>query len=297
MQRHKRPVERESVGRVTNVSVDWLTATATSPYSRDLLWSLGHRVLHEGESKGQLTSRWHANGYRGWRSAGVNLGERADTVILRLSGPEAAQNWVEAAAAGENLSRCDVAVDVECDPPVTRLALEVYKDAGHMPSKNGRPPKRSRVFDSDGGQTTYIGARSSETYGRLYDKGRETKTLPSGAWWRWEVEFKGEHAWGVGNLLTRSATRPASMLGLVAGWFRSRSGHAPPQATESVIYNVSPRAPDDDRLLQWLTSGVAPTVRKLIERVGRERVLLALGLSAEERSAPLTRAKTLMRVS
>ena len=181
--------------------------------------------MSAGEIEGEKTTRWHANGYSGWSSAGVAFGERADSVILRLSSSKAAEEWVEAAAAGENFTRLDIAVDTELDPPVTRLARDVYRDTGHVPSRNGRPPKRTFITSSDGGVTAYVGSRVSENFGRLYDKGIEQKTHTAGKWWRWEVELKGDMA-NAG--MTSMLQAPNSRLwqhAFVASWFRRRRNH------------------------------------------------------------------------
>lgn len=283
--------------KVFAVGCDWLTATGSSPEGRSSLWDLGNRLLHGAEAEGQHATGWHANGYRGWRCEGVGLGVREDSVILRLSGLQAAKQWREAAAAGENLSRLDLAVDCEADPPVPGLGAQVYEDAGHVPSKNGRPPGRSRFVDGYGGQTTYIGSRTSEQFGRLYDKGVEQRARAPGAWWRWEVEFKGERAWSLGRTLTPIQAVERPMLALVAEWFRDRTGHAPPSSSRAVKYFEGRKISTDEERLHWLASAVRPTVATLIERLGRRRVLTALGIPAEERSVGSNPETTLMRVS
>lgn len=289
--------EQRDPHRVTNVGVDWVTATATSRGARSQLWALGDRILNRREHEGEHPSTWHANGYRGFHAPGVALGERADSVMLRLSSLEAAKEWREAAATGENLSRLDLAVDVEADPPMPLYGVQVYEDSGHVSPRNGRRPGRSRYCDSYGGNTTYIGSRTSESFGRLYDKGVETKTRLAGHWWRFEVEYKGERAWALGRRLAAARAPENAMLRLVAGWFRERTAHAPPCTSSAPKYFVDRKPTTDEQRLRWLAASVRPTVSILIERLGRERVLTALGIPPEERSERPRPTHTLQRVS
>jgi DNA relaxase NicK len=284
------------VGKVTATGCDWLTTTATERRRREWLWDLGLHLLHRRKGEGEHPTGWHANGYSGLKALGVILGARADSVILRLSGAQAAEQWVQAAATGENLTRLDLAVDVEANPPVTVLARQVYEDAGHVPSKNGRPPSRSRFVDGNGGQTTYIGSRASEQMGRLYDKGVERKARPAGTWWRWEVEYKGEHAHALTHRLLTLEDRESAMLQLVAQWFGQRSRNAPPAGGTAPKYFVERKLTTDEERLEWLAIGVRPTVTTLIERLGSRRVLTALGISPEERSVRPEPPQSLMRV-
>lgn|SRR6266571_1426776 len=270
--------------KTTNAAVDWMTCTATTAESRQTLWNLGESRLHAGECEGEKATRWHANGYSGWNAAGVALGERSNSVVLRLSGLEAAQQWGEAAAACENVSRLDLAVDTEFDPPMAELAGQIYRDAGHVASRNGRPPGRVLTINSDGGQTVYIGSRSSENFGRVYDKGREQDTRESGEWWRWETELKGDRA-GSALCAMRSAASSVSWLhGFVAGWWSERSLHQYPSVAKVAIHNGNRESTSVERQLQWIARGVRPTILELIERVGRERVLFALGLLPQSSS-------------
>jgi hypothetical protein len=284
-------------GKVVAVGCDWVTVTSTTKGGRETLWELGHRCLDRLKAKDEQSSRWHGNGYSGFKARGCTLGVRGDSVILRLSSSEAAQQWREAASTGENLTRLDLAVDVEHDVPVTSLGLDVYRSAGHVPLRNGRPPSRSRFVDGKGGQTTYIGSRSSEQFGRLYDKGVERRSRGPGQWWRWEVEFKGSHASTLARHLTAVQGSTRVIHSVVSRWFMERSGFAPPGVTTPVKYFVVAEPSTDEKRLHWLATGVRPTVSILIERLGRARVLTALGISPESRSCGTPLHKTLQRVS
>lgn len=259
--------------------VDWITASAPCETEDNPLWTLGQRALNRLQREGENPSRWHSHGYRGWSSTGVRVGSRPDGVTLQLSGDQARDQWLHCFRAAVNVSRLDLAVDTHFHPPIPALASELYRNAGHVPLRNGRRPKSSLIVNSDGGATVYIGRRVSENYGRVYDKGIEQKTAPVGSWWRWEVELKGETALAVSRALAASPAPASYVGGFVAEWFRSRSGCRFASLDEPQNCILQRSSSSTDAKLRWLSSSVRPTIQRLIELVGRERVLLALGLS------------------
>jgi DNA relaxase NicK len=272
--------------KVTGASVDWITCTSATKGARERLWYVGNCMLHRAKLEGEDTTTWKANGYSGWACGSVSLGARKDGCILRVSGKQAGDEWLECFRASENCSRLDLAVDCQLNSPVTALSRQIYRDAGHMPSVNGRKPMRSLIVSGDGGSTVYIGSRASEQYGRVYDKGIEQKVCQAGSWWRWEVELKGSHAMARAKQLESTDDRGVLLMALVASWFRARAGHSFTSTEVPLKIFFAVTLPSDDRKLRWLAHDVRPTVEKLVRRVGRERVLFALGLLPQSAVLP-----------
>lgn len=264
--------------KIVDAGVDWMTATASSPSLRENLWLVARRLLETRQREGERPSAWHAHGYGGWKCSHLAFGARRDSVCLQLTSFEAEQEWRHCIGACENVSRFDLSVDTHFDPPVTTLSRKMYVDAGHTKPPNGRKPRRELRVSSDGGSTLYIGARQSEQFGRLYDKGIEQGTHEPGHWWRWEVELKGSAAWNAAGALRRIDDPRIMILLSVNSWFRSRTSHSYSVDQQQFTFVGSRRETDVDRQLQWLARGVRPTVQNLLDHVGRERVLFALGL-------------------
>jgi len=264
--------------KVTAAGVDWLTCTGSTILSREELWRHGLRLLHAGKREGENATAWHANGYVGWKGPHFGFGSRGDSVCLQLSSVQADEEWQECIGASENVTRLDLAVDCQFDPPMPSISLDIYRHAGHRPSLNGRPPKLTLYTDTDGGSTLYVGARASENFGRLYDKGVKEKVAPRGTWWRWEAELKGRVAVATSEGLRSSDDYRVAIVREVAHWFGRRTGHTY-TSSHTMGTLVGPRQPTTiDQKLKWLATGVRPTVTALIELVGVERVLNVLGL-------------------
>jgi hypothetical protein len=273
--------------KVVNAAVDWITCSAATPDAQKELWNQGRRLLYQAEFEGEQPTRWHAHGYEGWQARSIALGARPDGTSLRLSGSQASYEWKHAVCAAENVSRLDLAVDCQTDPPVTSLSRDIYRDARHVTPVNGRPPSRSLIVNGNGGSTAYIGARASEQFGRVYDKGVQSNSAPPGTWWRWELELKGRAAWSVASQLNRIDDPGVMICATVASWFHKRTLHTYTTSLGSGTLVGSRNPTALEQKLLWLARGVRPTVQFLVERVGLERVLFALGLppqSAVERA-------------
>ncbi len=271
--------------------VDWITSTASSRDARSELWLTGLRLLKASEREGERPSAWHANGYVGRKSAHVAMGSRDDSVCLQLSSFEAKDQWVECLGACENVSRLDLAVDTQFEPPVPSVSRQIYRDSGHVRPRNGRKPTRRLVLGGDGGSTVYIGARASAQFGRVYDKGVEQGTHRPGVWWRWEVELKGSHAWNTANCLRRLDDPRVMIMLSVNSWFLERTRHSYTSEDQRFTFVGSRQPSTVDRQISWLARGVRPTVHALLALGMRDRVLCALGLppqSAVDAPGPAT---------
>ena len=263
---------------VTRCAVDWLTTTARDESRCKALWDLGQQVLAESEHEGEFATRGHLHGYAGFTTRHVFVGARADGTYLRLSSQQSAKHWLEALTAAENCSRIDLAVDVHLHAPMAALSHDLYFKSPHRTAHRGRPPSRKLVQDTNGGTTVYFGSRSSERLGRVYDKGRETRTLAAGLWWRWELELKERQSAAAAHAIVSAPDPTSWVLGVNRRFFADRAGVSLPGSHSVVICNETQERSTADKLLHWLASGVRPTVARLIEYYGRERVLTALGI-------------------
>src|SRR4029450_2733251 len=266
-----------------SASIDWITCTAKRKGSGEALWALGDTLLRENASEGNNARPWQMKGYRGWAAGSVRLGARHDSVILVLSGKESRDQWRQCWAASENCSRLDLAVDVYCDPINVDVAVDVYRQMGHAPSRSGRPSKYALIRSSDGGSTAYIGSRVSECFMRVYDKGVEQQAACAGSWWRVELELKGERAKSVACSLQQTVAEAQQITSVTLSFLQSRAGVVIPYNDVAELGKLLPRPPDVDRQLLWLSRSVRPTLQALMVARGRATVLRALGLLQSER--------------
>jgi len=263
--------------KLTHVGVDWLSCSANDRVGAAHLWEVGERLLNRAKLEGERPTRWHGHGYDGYRAGGISVGSRKDSTLVRLSGKEACYEWEHAVSAADNVSRLDLAVDVQFERPVSALAVQLYRDSGHVSSRGGRPRTRTLVICSDGGQTCYLGRRVSDAMGRLYDKGVESATAPAGTLWRYEVEYKRGPALFAAQTLSRAESVEGAISSTVASWFGARGGRVWGFSPELALIQWSRSPTSDANRLSWLARCVRPTVVALTETEGYYRVSTALG--------------------
>jgi len=146
--------------------------------------------------------------------------------------------------------------------------------------------------EGEGGGTLYVGSRSSDAFGRLYDKGALlNKELPPSIQvrpahlWRAEVEYKAGRAraaWDAGQTQTGYENRRKWLADTVLTWFQSRGVALPIMPTSSSIVSVVSRGIDDVRTLTWFYEQVRPALLRLVDNGKKEQALDALGVHGSE---------------
>jgi hypothetical protein len=262
--------------------VDWITVTASEDDQRKALFTR-FQVARERQQAtvGQIIKPFKWRGYCGLSMSGLRWGTRLDSDILIASGPLANTYWKLFARSATNITRLDLAVTCEVNPPLPKLHETYYNNLGYEGSNWAKWDNNRKK-----GKTLYVGSRISDQIGRIYDKGREADLTPvSGSIWRYEIEYHREYAQqAINRLLVETCPRlgPGKLItSTVYKWFDYRN--IPPIFS---LRNTSPpievhchaRDEDTERSLTWLRVQVSPTVRRLIG-ARRTDVLDALGLA------------------
>lgn len=264
--------------------VDWLTCTSREDHLGHKWYEFFLEVISTN-SLSQLNNRkdWRALGYNGERSVDDGLSIRwgyseQNGYILIMSGPTAHYFWRKIIKPPlPRVTRIDLAVTITTEEPRYNLAQQ-----GYYSVRNGSLLSQYHTTNQ-GGETLYLGSRSSQQVGRLYDKGAEKKAEP-GHIWRYEVEYKkpksGEFVSQVYESWADDERYWFEIYGLVWEWFSSRGivpifdarpDHAITTRPELIISTPT-------RRLAWLRDQVRPTVQELIAQGLKGQALNALGL-------------------
>jgi len=271
-------------GSVLSAGVDFLTCTAATPSRAEMLRSVGWAVVYAEAEAGNDLRPWTWKGYDGITAGGASCGLRADGSLVRISGGLAAETWKKAATWADHISRLDLAVTVRL-PPEANPAAEAFALAGQTAlGQRGRSLRSaSHIQTWTEGETTYLGSRQSDRYGRLYNKALESKMEEYHDAWRWEVEYKNRASTPVAHTVQNSPSEQEAILALVWDQFR-KWGVAPSWGRDAEVGPIVParEATDTARRLAWLRTQVAPVVRRLEALGRRSDVLEALGLTDRE---------------
>jgi hypothetical protein len=218
--------------------------------------------------EGHLVKPAGRNGYEGSICGSVFWGMRNDG-SFRECGGRAARAYAESEEPGIrviNCTRLDIAYSWRTDKYEPDIAKGIYQQGPTSGNKSGKPRKRTFYENSDGGQTVYIGAPSSEVRMRIYDKYAEQRYDEQFAnVWRCELQLRGETARNVWNAYHRAAHRPGFLADIVSGQCQ-RENILHDYIIGGYPVDLPAREPNNKRVierLQWLDKQVSPTVREL----------------------------------
>jgi len=269
-------------------TVDFLTVTTRSGCETQKLQRLAMRI----SANMPVPRPWRFLRYNGWYAqdgcgaGGVSFGQDGPAKGLMQVWGEISNRWFsEAAIGGEHkVTRCDYAVSIlfsEPQPPVSELIKGLDSSLGVFSAV---------VPVSGAGGTLYVGSRSSERFGRLYDKGAQLKYLqrtdqgiPDRLYWRYEVEYKRSCAMAAVHALatTDREGKLKTILGNVYEFFVKAGVPIPSMDIDRAGYPLVKYAAIErstDRTLQWLETQVSPALVRLWKAGLGESACLALGI-------------------
>lgn len=267
-----------------DVDVDWLTVTTDTWPTTQPLRALADLYLYgENNPKPWRLLQYCGRTYHDPKGrGGVAYGERAggNEAILQAWGALSSTIGRKLSTALIKPTRCDLQVTVlhSTAQPAVREMLETLPSQEHTYS--------AIVPMNNTGGTLYIGHRSSDRFGRLYDKGAQLGLdVPARTLWRYEVEYKRQMAaqvvaglWGDS---VSSGEKRAFIMQNVETFFREHGVPVPFSAGSDHYHSVvryGTRQQDSLRTLKWLSQQVKPAVFRLALDGKADAVAEALGL-------------------
>lgn len=260
-------------------SIDWITLTCHDPEKRRGLWHLAAGLMRD-PSQAECDERiWRWKGYTGQHRGNVTWGVRDDGTIMQLSQDLANRTFGAAMTVADNVTRLDLAVTVwggsDFGNPAQRHTQEVIE----WKAAHGRRITVGGVQNEGILRTLYLGDRSSDAFGRVYDKHLESSLDAYAGAWRYEVELKGEKAERTSRALYSATDRPDWIRRAVFQWFGRRGCILPDGCLDEPLYICTIRpTTDDSSRLAWLATDVRPAVQRLLQHGHANAVWEALGI-------------------
>ncbi|GAH93796.1 unnamed protein product [marine sediment metagenome] len=267
-----------------DASPDWLTVTTQHVDDTEYLRSISDMYIHSrGASK-----PWRFRDYVGQRRhdgdgrGGVAFAEKDHGRLGICQAWGALSNIVGRALAKRRLkaTRVDLQVTVlhnRSQPAVKdlldSLPADVHKYTAIVP------------LNHEGG-TLYVGSRSSDAFGRLYDKGAELGAdIPPRVLWRYEVEYKRKLAVAMADQIWYSDRSLSQMrtyvLAHVEEFFQKHQVPTPFSVSNRHNHSLvryATRVQDSAKTLKWLTEQVQPAVLRLVHEGHAEQITEVLGI-------------------
>lgn len=263
---------------VVACGVDWLTCTGKNGIASWELERIADVEISVARQEHLPMRAQNRIGFEGTALEHLFFGRREHDVMLQASGPDADRIAMLAVPHASNVSRIDLQVTVFTEGNEVELASAAWDRLKTLPNGRGRPRSFSLIVNHPVGQTLYIGSRSSDNFGRIYDKGVESRMGPAGLLWRYEVELKRDRAQRTSAEYVRSERPTEYAIGQVHHWMTERGvvPHFPSEWAGADPRGLTP--PDSRDVLRWFNESVSITVQRAIRRHGLSAVLASLGL-------------------
>lgn len=253
-------------GSVVGAGVDYIAASAQIRSNELALVTIGNAAIRDARRDGNTVRTFSANGYRGLSCGGASVGSGDSGSIVRISGSRASEVCRGIINVADNVSRIDIQATVRFGRDIHALARQHAAELRREQHTRIRQlhARLERTFGR--GDTLYVGSRSSNYYGRVYDKHRESKSDEYAKCWRYEVECKNDSAKVVSRMVVRNDNHPAPIAAAVHRWYTARGVEC--RFTPEIpgeIAKVGRQETDAERQIRWLSQQVAPVVSKLRE--------------------------------
>jgi hypothetical protein len=264
---------------IKETGVDWITATCRDVDLQDRFKQLGYALLQTQAELGEQVKPWSFEGFHGLNGHHVAFGEQPEMCIMRLSSGVAWSYWRKCYELATNVSRIDFQVTVEGVPDCRKVILTQHRNALKHVEGWTKPPEVDLRLSNRRGPTLYLGVRQSDYFGRVYDKGRESKLDHYAGCVRTELQCNGRAARRAAHEIYHRGLSPSECEPYVAEFFRRRGCSRLWREAAGLTF-CSPRSRTTNlRRLLWIRNQVAPAVQSLIDSGLLPEVLDALGLS------------------
>lgn len=270
------------MGKIISAGCDWLTVTTGDEVVMGQLGAVWWQVMVDALADAGIITDTRWLGYDGQMVNGQFYGERGDGRILKLTGKYANLFAQAALKTTAHCTRIDFQVteQLECYDALYGENQRQVALSERATMEGRRWPKIKRRDEDGDGDTITTGARSSDKFGRLYDKERESGDDEYKRCWRWEVEYKGPHAVAYAQGLQNSDDVARYSRAAVYSQYKEWGFDLPFTGGSAFdVYSPVRVTGDIEKTIDWLTVQVAPSVRKLLEKgVSRETFVALFGL-------------------
>lgn len=265
-------LKRSSV-TVESVSagVDWISATLGRDEIDNQTWL--YDAIHALEQVAMLGNTYKRRsllGFDGWESAGCFVGSNEKRHYAQFAGSHAQIAYHFLDHPKVHISRIDLQITVKYSEELIKEGRYQYASAIHH-NKTLPEHRRRKIHlfaGSDGGDTIYVGAPSSDVRGRVYNKDKQSGEQAFQRSWRYEAVYRNNYANNVyRSVLDKGTEVNSSIVSTVVEFFRERGIEILGLGGIGglVINSPKPSPSDAGTKLRWIKEQVVPTIRKLAE--------------------------------
>lgn len=263
---------------IVSCGLDWLTCTAKNTDSALAFERVADAELDRQRDTGLALLPTMRLGFNGYKAEHFFFGRREHDLMIQASGPGTNDMAIAAVPFASNVSRLDLQVTIWTEGEALDLARDGWQHLRSLPNGPGRPRSFSLIIGHPSGQTLYVNSRASDNFGRLYDKGVESKLGPAGLVWRYEVELKRDLARHAALEFVRGQQPQAFVSNQVHQWMTLRGVRPRFSPVGSSSYRGAILQDRNRDILFWFKQSVSKSIQKAIKTHGLTNVIESLGL-------------------
>lgn len=263
---------------IVDAGVDWFTCTAKASESALQMDVRASEELQRQYQSGVKLVPQTRQGFAGSAGNHFFFGRREHDVMVQSGGPLSDELLPVMVPLASNVSRLDVQVTLFTEGEVANLARDTWSHLKSIPNGNGRPRSFSLIVGHPVGQTLYVNSRSSDNFGRIYDKGVQADLGPAGLLWRYEVELKRKVALHRARESALLNQRQDYAISLVHQWMTDRGVQPPWENQSGLTCKRMVLESADSSVLSWFDETLSKTVATAIKLHGLKAVLASLHL-------------------
>src|SRR5687767_13499902 len=160
------------MAKLIECGVDWLRVTTAETRCQSELSKMWEQLCQEQLGSGGIITEASRLGYTGTSVNGCFFGSRADGAMLDLPGHIASEWWPAVLGTSANVTRLDLQCTIQTDEYEVdyggTMAQYAMQARAHLEGRNWAAVRHLQAFGK--GDTVTVGSRTSEKYGRIYDK-------------------------------------------------------------------------------------------------------------------------------
>jgi Replication initiation factor len=263
--------------------IDYLRLTAIDhkPYN-DWFDTLRVEMEQESSAGRREHNRW-VLGYYGRVGEHFFIGRSDAGCMVQVSSTLAHNTFVDLSAAGGRCTRVDLQITAPTTDSPDSYLHQAFLETKTRQLGRGVPPEIELRDTHNGAKMLTIGSRTSETYGRIYDKFKESGDERYMNMVRFEVEVKKPQSVDLHRWLCDNGDPGINSQHIVANWFAKRG--VKPYWEDYQLMEPLPlthRTKSDETRLAWIDSQVRPSMVALVKN--RKHWQLARVLASKDAS-------------
>jgi hypothetical protein len=262
------------------IDLDYVTLTGKTGESYERPFIALAEYTDERRRAGDKEWKQNRNGFKLLNIGSVAYGRRDDEWMVVAWGKATRRIFYRCAPYASNCTRIDLQVTMRYEN-YAGVEVQAMWETMKEVRLEGKPVGVVFITSDPGGDSLYIGSRSSSQMGRIYDKWEQSKHDPEfDRCIRYEVEYKKPLSKVVADLILDEDWGSRQIFENVLGWFQERGvivdqfGTFREGAIQTPRETVSP-----EKSLAWLERQVKPTYQQLVFRGYEQEAQEALGIS------------------